>query len=190
MICVRHWKSSVSLLQSLRMLGILIQIEVSHTAQNCLLQTSCALCDLPLLHIWRPLFESSCLNSPGQLLSTSAPSPVNHSIKSGLSKGTGDSYADLVERYLGSAFSFWAHLQVWDPQRGFLRDLNKGEMRSINIRGIPVCPLYSQRQIQWPGLLYPYIFTATFLLHQEHCLEHPIVPWWEHRGKLVCQHWH
>lgn len=27
---------------------------------------------------------------------------------------------------------------MWDPQRGFLRDLNKGEMQSVNKRGTPV----------------------------------------------------
>ena len=36
------------------------------------------------------------------------------------------------------AADFWAHLQMWAPQRGFLRDLNKGEMRSVDKRGTPV----------------------------------------------------
>lgn len=163
---------------------------VLHPAQTCLLQPNSTTCVLPVLHVLRPLPESPYSNSPSQLLSTNAPNPVNHfPLNLECKKSERGIYAVLWEDvWAMPAADFWAHLQMWDPQRRFLRDLNKGEMWSVNKRGTPVLdPCIHKGKSS--GLLYPYIFTATFLLNQEHSMELPIMPWWGHWGELVCQHW-
>lgn len=95
-----------SWLQSLRMLGILIQIETSYTL---ILQNRPACCNqsvLPvsLLHVQRPSSESSYSNSPGQLLPTNAPNPVKYfPLNSECQKSERVTYADLVGGCVGSA---------------------------------------------------------------------------------------
>lgn len=81
-------------------------------------------------------------------------------------------------RCVGSACSLRAHLQMWDPQRGFPRDLNKGETWSVNKRlTLVLVPCIQASPVTWLR-----ISSTSFLLYREQCLEHHFMPWWGHGG--------
>lgn len=152
-------------------------------------QTCCNQTLLPVSFFYS-MSEELHLSHPTQTPQVRCPKTCKSlSIKLGVSKvREGGTWVDPMGRCVGSACGLLrAHLQMWDPQRGFPRDLNKGEIWSVNKR--------------WTLVLVPCIHKGKSSDLASHLQRHfPALPravfgaslyaMVGTLGKPMCQHWH